>query len=103
MSSDDIGRMIPDTPRMVDYVKVRPFFNSAYVVRGKDDLRTAKIPDVVVSISDAARTAFAGLTAQQISELGRYRSPDATIPPDSAAAPRGDVLPAASDPPSENR
>ncbi|MBA16956.1 MAG: hypothetical protein CMN73_11480 [Sphingomonas sp.] len=73
MSADGPKPVTNDAAYMVDYVKVRPFFNSAYVIRGKDDVRTAEIPDVVVSISDAARAAYAGMTAQQISEIGKYR------------------------------
>ena len=76
MSSDDIRRLTPDTTYMVDYVKIRPFFNSAYVIRGRDDVRTAKIPDVVISISDAAKTAFADLTVQQANEISRFRNSD---------------------------
>ncbi|QIG80985.1 hypothetical protein [Stakelama tenebrarum] len=79
MSGDGIQPVNPasDAAFMVDYVKIRPLFNTALVVRGKDDVRTAEIPDVVVSISAAARAALDGLTAQQINEIGKYREPGA--------------------------
>jgi hypothetical protein len=94
MSADGVGPVNSDAAYMVDYVKVRPFFNSALVVRGKDDVRTAEIPDVVVSISAAAHAAYDGMTAQQVSEVGKYREigevarPDRPAPPVSGDPPK---------------
>ena len=73
MSADGTRPIANDPAFMVDYVKVRPFFDTAYVILGKDDIRTAEIPDVIVSISDAARAAYAGMTAQQVEQMSRYR------------------------------
>ncbi|MBW4329576.1 hypothetical protein KY084_01635 [Stakelama sp. CBK3Z-3] len=73
MSADGSRPVTNDAAFLVDYVKVRPFFDTAYVVRGKDDIRTVEVPDVVISISDAARAAYDGMNPQQANELGRYR------------------------------